>query len=201
VKVFYVFLIVILGCSGCQTRDFDSPDELRKFIRDEEYGLSKTVKPGAFSVRVTYLPTDLMVYQELNAVKADPLLIETLRKKYGAHHYFLMEISKDSREALVMDNDSEVFGDLVNTLSFRMGQFVSMTSVKSDTLMLEDFILDRTYGMASSTNLMFVFKKKQLAEQQFSFNLKEFGLHTGDQKFRFFKKDIDNVPTLKFNVN
>ena len=201
-KFFYLLILVFISCCSCQTRDFDSVAELRQFIRQDKYGLTKAAKPRGYSVRVTCLPTDMMVFQELNSLDVPQSELDRLRKKYNEHYYFLMEISRDDREALMMNNDSEVYGDLVSTLSFRMGDYVNMTSSRKDTVALEDFILDRTYGLANSTNLMFVFEKKELPpDQQLALHLGEFGLNIGQQHFQFAKKDIDQMPTLKFSIN
>ncbi|HEY9006529.1 MAG TPA: hypothetical protein VIM75_10355, partial [Ohtaekwangia sp.] len=62
-----------------------------------------------------------------------------------------------------------------------------------------DFMLNRTYGMSNSTDLLFVFsKEKAKGKDWIQFNLNELGLGIGNQRFRFEMRDLENVPEVTF---
>jgi hypothetical protein len=51
--------------------------------------------------------------------------------------------------------------------------------------------------LSKSTDLIFSFDKKKTKDQDWvQFNLNEFGLNTGNKRFRFNMKDLERVPTL-----
>jgi hypothetical protein len=92
------------------------------------------------------------------------------------------------------------YGDLVQTLSFRMGDYVTLTTDANDTIPVSDFVLNRTYGFSNSTDLLFVFDRKKAEEKEWvQFNLNECGLGIGNQHFRFKMDDIKSIPVVTFN--
>ncbi|HEY9048675.1 MAG TPA: hypothetical protein VIN08_22365, partial [Ohtaekwangia sp.] len=142
--------------------------------------------------------TDLWVYQEIGKHKATPEQIDTLRKKYSQYLYFILSLSANNKEAL-HQAASDQYGDLVQTLSFRMNNYVTLTTSANDSIPVGDFMLNRTYGMSNSTDLLFVFsKEKAKGKDWIQFNLNEFGLGIGNQRFRFEMSDLENIPEVTF---
>ncbi len=91
------------------------------------------------------------------------------------------------------------YSDLVQTLSFRMSHYVTLTTAPADTIPVGDFMLNRTYGLSQSTDLLFVFNNEKVRGKEWiQFNLNEFGLGTGNQRFRFRTKDIETLPGIDF---
>jgi hypothetical protein len=98
-----------------------------------------------------------------------------------------------------VDGGSTNFSAMVETLSFRMGEYVALVTSSRDTIPVQDFVLDRTYGMSKSTDLLFVFDKAAAKDSDWiQFNLDEFGLGLGNHRFRFSKEKLDEVPQLTF---
>ncbi|HEY9047244.1 MAG TPA: hypothetical protein VIN08_15170, partial [Ohtaekwangia sp.] len=142
--------------------------------------------------------TDLWVYQEIGKHKATPEQIDTLRKKYSQYLYFILSLSANNKEAL-HQAASDQYGDLVQTLSFRMNNYVTLTTSVNDSIPVGDFMLNRTYGMSNSTDLLFVFsKEKAKGKDWIQFNLNEFGLGIGNQRFRFEMRDLEKIPEVTF---
>jgi hypothetical protein len=193
-----LYLTVILAiCGACEPNRL-TPEELDIYIADEANGLIKFVETGRSRVGVAYRPTDLLVHQNI-AGNATVAMIEAERKKYSPYLYFILSLSTDNREALHA-TEAMKYGDLVQTLSFRMGDYVTLTTDANDTIPVSDFVLNRTYGFSNSTDLLFVFDRKKAEEKEWvQFNLNECGLGIGNQHFRFKMDDIKSIPVVTFN--
>lgn len=192
--------LIVLAFSGCIRSEFSSEKELADFIHDPDNGLEKVEEGGGVKITVTYKPADLMVAQELKSRSGRAPDVSSYYKKYDPYYYFLVSLSNNNREVLNTLNGMETYSDLVETMSFRMNDYVTLTTNASDTIPVADFILNRTFNMSKSTDLLFVFsKEKSEGKQWVQFNLNEFGLNIGNHRFRFLKKDLDSVPCINFN--
>ncbi|MFZ6009497.1 MAG: hypothetical protein ACOYXT_04045 [Bacteroidota bacterium] len=211
-REFSNLVLIIAGAflvGACSTSpEVETAESLNQYIADPDHRLHQVGEIDRYYVTVTYRPADLLVYQEIGDQPSEVNTLETLKKKYANYHYFILSLSKrdadgSREEALhqVGDGDMDQYSELVQTLSFRMRDYVTLTTSEHDTIPVADFMLNRTYGLSESTDLLFVFnKEKSLGKDWIQFNLNEFGLGTGNQRFRFMTKDIDQVPRLQFNV-
>jgi hypothetical protein len=192
-------VVTLLFTVSCKEKVL-SPEELSAYVTDEENGYTQKSVTGETVISVTYRPTDLLVHQEVGDEPADAKTIEALREKYSPYYYFILSLSHNNKEALHQAG-ADQYSDLVSTLSFRMSEFVTMTTAASDTIPVGDFMLNRTFGMSTSTDLLFVFNKEKSKDQDWvQFNLNEFGLGVGNQRFRFRTKDLEEAPTIAFNM-
>jgi hypothetical protein len=167
---------------------------------DEDNGLIQRSEINGYSIEVFYKPTDLLIHQEVNGEDADDTILKSIRSKYEPYYYFTLNLSRDKKEALQVNGDMGQYSELVQTLSFRMNGYVNLTTTAQDTIPTGDFILNRTYGMSDATSLLFVFNKEKAQDQDWiQFNLNEFGLGVGNQRFRFRTKDIEAAPKINFN--
>lgn len=195
----YSFWAIMILMFSCSPGEFRTPEELQLFVADEDNGLKKTTEINGYKIEVMNRPTDLWVHQEVEF--PDSSAITALRKKYDAYYYFIVSLSRDSKEALHQVSSMEQYSELVQTLSFRMADYVTLTTSAYDTIPVGDSMLNRTYGLSASTDIVFVFNKEKASGQEWvQFNLNEFGLGVGNQRFRFRRKDLDKVPPLKFQT-
>lgn len=173
---------------------------MNAYVTDPANDLSKTSHTNGYDVTVTFQPTDLLVVREADGVYNDSS-INTLRNKYSQYYYFILSLSKDHTEVLSPANTGQaLYTELVNTMSFGMTKYVQLTTSALDTIPVADFMLNRTYNLSSSTDLLFVFsKEKTLGKDWIQFNLNEFGLGIGNHRFRFSKKTLDEIPPIDFN--
>jgi hypothetical protein len=193
--------IVCIAISSCSPKKF-SAEELQAYIIDEENGTSLTEELNGTKVTVTYRPTDLWVSHEIDHEVVSMPEIDSLRKRYSDYYYFTVSLSRNNKEALHQVNNMGEYSELVQTLSFRMPQYVTLTTAKQDTIPVGDFILNRTYGLSSTTDLLFVFNKKKAAGTDWvQFNLNEFGLGLGNQRFRFSTMDLEETPQINFSTD
>lgn len=193
-------IALLLAFSSCAKQKV-SEEELKKYIRDVDNGLRQSITVGEFNVEATYQPTDLFVLRELGSSIADTATINKWYKKYGGHYYFILSISKNGKEAVSPTQmPYDHFSDLLQTVSFRMGEYTNMTTSRQDTIPLADFIYNRTFGMATGSDILMVFDKKETADADWvQINLKELGLGLGTQNFRFDKDKLDEAPEIDFN--
>jgi hypothetical protein len=191
------FLLLVL-LLGCKPKTFSSEKELVAYIQDEENGLKKTNEVGEYKVSVTYRPTDLLVKQEVGE-KPTQEAIEKANQKYQNYYYFILSLSKSGKEALDQSQGFGQYSEMVQKLSFRVPEFVNMTTSASDTIPVADFILNRTYGLGSSTDILVVFNKEKAKGQTWvQVNLNEFGMNLGNSRIRFKTDDLEGCPKLLF---
>lgn len=197
-----VKLYLLLSCVllfSCTPKPLSIAD-LQLYVLDESNGLRKSVDIDGSNACVTYRPTDFWVYQELDKDLAEHHLVDSLRKKYSEYYYFIVSLSANNKEALQVGNNLAEYGDLVQTMSFRLPQYVHLITEKNDTIPVGDFMLNRTYGLSSSTDVLFAFDKERVSGNNwFQFNLNEFGLGFGNLKFKFSTHDLENIPEVDFN--
>lgn len=194
-----VFILLVACLYGCKP-DSLPEGQLRTFVLDEDNGLHKKITVNEVTMEVTYMPGDLLVAQEFEN-KIDTAQLATLRKKYDQQLYFLLTLSKNGKEALYsLDPNSQSYSELVNTLSFQMGQYVYLTnSISNEPVTILDFVLNRSYGMASGTELLFAFPaKNNLSSDWMQINIDEFGMNLGNQQLKFVTKDIIECPRVRF---
>jgi hypothetical protein len=189
-----LFLFLLLAIVGCDKAV--SPPELRSYIKDTRNGLQQSIVSRGIKVGLMYKPTDLLVSQEIDEPVRDEGLVTSLRNKYSTYHYFILSFSKNNGE--VTDDGSDP-GALIQRLAFQMSKYVNLTNSERDTVSVADFTMDRTFGLASSTNVLLAFKRNSIQEGDWiQINIKEFGLGIGEQRFRFSVKDIVRAPKIEF---
>lgn len=198
---FFLVCVIVFLETSCSKREV-TKEELVAFIQDEDNGLRKQNTANEILTEVTYRPTDLWVDLEVGKAQVTNQKLDSLRRNYQDYYYFILNLSKDNKEALHNAPGSMgEYSELVQTLSFRMSEYVTLTTSKQDTIPVGDFILDRTYGLSTSSAVLFVFANEKAKDADWvQFNLNEFGLRTGNQRFRFNTKDIQETPQLLFNT-
>lgn len=198
-RILSFLLFFLVACSPSTMTE----EELQAYVADVDHGLRQSVEVNGYKAELTYRPTDLWVKQEIGDKPVTSQEIEAFRKKYSSYYYFILSLSRDNKEALhTLDGGMGQYSELVQVLSFRMADYVTMTTSARDTIPVGDSMLNRTYGMSQSTDLLFVFNKEKAKDKDWvQFNLNEFGLGLGNQRFRFERKNLDNAPSIKFNTS
>lgn len=192
-----VVCIVFFSCGQKEL----SPAALQSYIAEEDNGLNKSVAVNGTQVTVTYRPTDLWVHQEIEDEVISIPELDSLRKKYSAYYYFILSLSRNNKEALHQVSGMVAYSELVQAMSFRMPQYVTLTTTKQDTIPVGDFMLNRTYGLSATTDMLFVFNSAKAKDSKWvQFNLNEFGLGLGNQRFRFAIQDLEETPQLNFSI-
>lgn len=192
ITIYLTILLLALLTSACSRTM--SYEKMVEFINNPENGLVQKKSINGIDFKLTYQPTDLLVFNELrgNDTISEEQLNET-RMKYLGQHYFILSVSSGGKEILSNASNRQSFSIMVNQLSFGMGSKVLLTTDERDTLNLLDFQSPRYFGMAESTDILFAFRKNMVNTKSLLFTLSEFGLKTGDLRFVFDTENINAV--------
>ena len=174
---------------------------LKSYVADPDHGLVKEKQVGDYHIRLEYYPTDLLLARELRArPEAATATVEKLEKKYDSYNYYMLHLSKGGNSVLYgTPNAFGQFGELLQSLSFRMNQYVQLITDHQDTIPVGDFMFQRTYGTSPASSVLFAFNKEKIKDcEQLCFHLREFGLGTGKQVFHFQTRDLRAIPKIVF---
>lgn len=196
-----LLLLTTLLYFNCGGDSFNSKEDLLTYLKDDSNGYIKYKNVNGYDFTLMYRPTDLLVEQELYNLKEKPQDITLLRKKYKDYLYFNLSISKNNEELLsAVPNTMSEFSRLVSQLTFNMDTKVHLYNNKKDTIPMLDYVYPRMYGMAKSTTMMFIYPRSKtvLQEDHINFTIQDFGLYTGEVKFKILVNQINNEPKLVF---
>lgn len=175
-----------------------SHDELVKYIHHADNGLVKEEEVGEIKFKMTYRPTDLIVWQEVKGKELSDSLIKAKRDNYNKYYYFILNISSAGQDVLNASGSFQKFSDNLSALSFHMPEYTYAVADSKDTLYLADFYVPRFYGLSKSTEVLLAFERKGKAEEEIVIRLNDFGIGAGTTRYRFKTSDLNNVPELKF---
>lgn len=197
-KLFVIFLILV-AFSACNQKTFDSKEALLKYLQDEEndYVQKKTVNGVDFSLM--FKPTDLIVSQVLQSKSINN--VDSLRSVYNKYIYFNLSMSINNQEILnVAPENRNEYGLMVTQFAFEMEKKIHLYTSNNDTIQLADYIYPRAYGISGRTSMMFVFlKNRALKEVDYlNFTVEDFGIQTGEVKFKIPYKTIEANLQIKF---
>lgn len=194
-----VLIVMMLGVLlGCKPKELPE-DELLAYLRDPAHGLRKSVEMNGVTMNIMYRPADFLIEQELAAGIGD---IGKLEKKYSKNYYFLMSLSADGKEAVQAATMPHYqYSELLQTLSFRLGEFIHATTSRQDTIPLHNSVYTSTFGMGTSNDVLLAFRKDSIAAPEWiQLNIGEFGLGLGRHNLRFQQDDINALPRLKKKI-
>ncbi len=188
-------------CFASCEKEAMSERELLAFVQKDENGLEKNRKSGNASIDLTYRPTDLLVAQELSiADRENDSIINQLRNKYDKYFYFVLSISVDEDEILSSNMwHSGQFGEMVQKLAFRMGDYIQLHTSEQKSIPLADYVYPRMYGLSKSTDMLLVFPKEEIQEAEWiKITLKDFGLDIGNTHFKYNMDNLISCPKIDF---
>lgn len=153
IKLYFVLCSLIV--LGCTSTGYVTPEELTRYVAEERNQLTKKIQVSDQLVQVTYRPADLWIYQEAGGLIMDSVTYKTLHKRYSGRYYFILSLSIGNGEALDPARKGlRQYGELVQTSSFGMDDHVTLITSGQDTIPVSDFMLDRTFGLSNSTDLL-----------------------------------------------
>jgi len=192
-KAFWVGLIFcMLSC----TRSKVTHNDLIQYIRDESHGLTHIVHSNNIKCEVVYQPTDAMMRAELYNDTARAT-IDSLRDKYSEFLYFLVRLSIDGKE--IVPSSGYSYGNVIQSMSFRMDKYVSMVGENGVNIPLVDFSMNHTNGMASATEVLLVFERPADSTLEWlELILNDVGVGLGATRYKFMIDDLRKTPTIDF---
>jgi len=184
----------VVACSGYE--EYVSEDELVAYIQDEANGLRQVKRANQLDIQVSYRPNQLLILQEAGPYP-DSLQLSMAHQIFDKNCYFTVDLTVEGKNALYQMGSNGSFSELLNTLSFGMSDKVLLTTSNQDTLAIQDYLFNRTYGVGASS-LLFAFEAFDPTQVKWiDFHFSEFGMHSGNQVFRFQGSNIAQIPKLK----
>jgi hypothetical protein len=193
--ILFILIFIIYSCH----KEFITETELKKYIQNNSYGVSKTDSINGVKIKVTYYPSDLLIANELHRI-GEHKEIESLYKKYGDYCYFILSIQSGSGEILnTKFGNMNDYTAMVDLLSYEIKEYVFLINSLGDTVQVSDFVYPRMYNTTPNTSIMFAFKANEIFKSDwFVLNIKDFGLGLGNLQCEFYTKNLETVPHIKF---
>jgi len=191
---FFSFLWIFIATNACNTIDKKDPVQLAAYIEKESHELKKTIEVEDKKVQLSYRPTILLVQQELKGItKPTNKQLEEAKQKYSPYYYFILSIKAGDKDALYGGSvNFQQFSENLQKLSFQMNEFVYALS-GNDTVPLTDFFTPNMFGYGKQTEVLLVFERNKIKDNQLIINLEELGLGLGRQSFEFEKEKLEDI--------
>ncbi|WP_439698631.1 hypothetical protein ACFGVS_10865 [Mucilaginibacter sp. AW1-7] len=192
-----LIIIGLLGmfvvCSPSCKRKTVSLAGLIAYVNDPENGLQKTQQTGKIKTVLTYKPWQTMMFNEGGLNNKDR---RSDSLKFQDKLFFVFSLSANNKELLKQLEFSQ-YSEMVQVLAFRMKNFIDVVPDDGKPVEPTDCIFQQTYGMGVANNLLVVFdKEKLMTADNLKFEVREFGLNTGNLNFGIKTKDITDIPAL-----
>lgn len=192
-------LMTFLMFFSCNQKHFDSKEALLDYLQNEDNGYiqQKTVNGVNFSL--IFKPTDLIVSQMLQSKSVND--VDSLRNECSKYLYFNLSMSINNQEILnVAPRNRNEYGSMVTQLAFAMEEKVHLYTSNNDTIQLAEYIYPRAYGITGKTSMMFVFFNDRIIKEAdyLNFSIEDFGVDTGEVKFKIPYKTIETKLEIKF---
>ena len=186
-----ILLMVLFSCN----RPVNS-EGLEKYLNDQSNGTKKVYENGSFKAEMIYRPASVFVKREIYSGTTN---VEAIKNKYKKYTYFVMNLYNNGNDLLnTTASNRALFSNINAQLSFKLNEFVYLLDKKNDTTHLSDFIFPHLYEASKTTSVLLAFKTEDIKTNMFKICIKDIGFGTDIIEFEFSKKDLENVPTLKF---
>jgi hypothetical protein len=199
-KIYWLLLIGIFLCSGCKQADLKNAEEMTAFLEEPSNNLTRKTMINDIEISVTYMPIDLLIYTDIGGEPADYKRISRLEQKYQGQHYFKISLSKNNKDVLQYLG-SDQYERLLNTFLYSMRDFVQVTTSGNQSIPINEFSMVRAANEGKQTELLFWFGKyRSIGNESINIRLREFGLGTGDQEFKFHLDDMNQAPKIDIPI-
>ena len=195
----YGVILFSLLLFGCRQTEPIGRSELQAYVANKTNNLKKEQTVDGVRVEVMYRPSSLLVAQELEPLQVqDTSLIKNLEDKYSNHYYFIIKFSKENKEAIRQLGSFGNYSSMLQVLAFNMQNHISLR-VEEDIIPVADYYFDQTYGMSNGNTILVSFNKMAFNNKnKFEIYISECGLGTGDIKFSFDRRDLEDTPRLDY---
>lgn len=201
IKTPFVFFLLILFITSCDNKTYTNKEEFLSYLKNPENGYLQEKNINGVVFSLFFKPTDLLVLQEAQQDSLSSDKINSLSENYNRFLYLDLSISKNGKDLLsVMPKDTDEFGGLVSHLSFNMNENIHLITSLNDTINTIDIIYPRMFGLNKKTTLFLIFEKDPslLNSDSITLFIEDFGINTGEVKFKIPTKLIKKQPFFDF---
>lgn len=191
----FLFCAVLAGCTG---ESLLGEAALKQWIADPEHGVLVADRQEFVVTTLQYRPVDLVISQELRGMDYRAEDVARLRKDYDSLDFFVMKISKRGQEIENMfAQDPAAFAEVISYLNGDIADDIWL-NVGNKPVLPEQVAYVRTFGAATASSLMIVFKSGILKQDaDIVCTWEDTKMHTGIHRFAFTLKNIKDIPKLK----
>jgi hypothetical protein len=191
-----VLVLLVCGCRPGQVSRY----RLNQLVQRDSK-LCQAQEINGIRVQMRYVPYQLMVAQELGTVVSagDTAIMGRLERKYSPQYYFRLTFSKNKNEVIRQLGSFHQYSDMLQVLSFELGNHISASTETNDTLYLKGYAYQQDYGMTKENASLLIFAKEDFGKRkEIRIRLGEFGLGIGELTFVFSKDEMDDLPALDY---
>ena len=206
-KLCILAILVALLTNSCN-QGFQSATDMFQWINDPDNGLVKTKTINGIEIELKFLPPEFLTYREVKRLNNySEEYVDSLLNYYRNSYSFLLKIGPDEKN---QDQDImlkgvtsiEEFNIRAQKLNFEIGEYVSLTA---DNIEYEPVLsnMENVYGMHSHRNIYLVFSPNDnnmslLEAKKLDIRFNDELFETGISHFVYIKKNINNIPEVKF---
>lgn len=208
-KLLYIGLFLLLVILSCGNKTITTNEEYLKWMNDEDNGLVMTKEAGGITIKVKYLPSNYLAYQDLSGqtiIKKEES--DSIIKSYDKSLTFLITIGVDGevKKGDVMYQGVQNYEEYKKRLYAMNFDIENNVTIKIGEKKYRPVLsnLENGYGLTESRNITLVFvpetKEDQLfylgEEIQFTYDDELFD--SGINHFTFDRKKLNNIPQFIF---
>lgn len=203
--------MVLVVFVGCTKQEVNSVSEYSKWINNAENGLIKIKKIKGLEIAVKYLPTEYLILKELEeSDDTSENNRERIKKEYENAITFLMTIGPDENKKNNNDimfegiKSYKEYSERLVSMNFEIDKNVSLNTTHAE-LKPVLAVLENTYGLSKSRNIMFVFspneseKKDMKTSNNIDFVYSDELFSLGIMHFSFDYDQLENLPHINRN--
>lgn len=203
IAILCLALTVNSSCSRSKT--FTTVKELTQYINVADNGLMKEKAVGGIKFKLKYLPTDYLVYSQLELAQSHSKpLIDSLQKRYQNSVTFLLSIGPADDESFDITkygiSNYEEFAKQLEQLCFGAQEWISVKDDQGKEYKPGIVHMENINALEKHRNVMIVFDTTECLKNNFSFIFSDELFHTGINKFYFKASDINGVPKIILNA-
>lgn len=190
-----LLLMATVACHKSSKQQYGQEDYIAGLKSETANVLTKTI--GDVTYNLIYKPADYVMLMENKNLNKE--LFDSIKGDYRKMEYYTLElvISNFNDEILKYKTGSpEEYNQKVDYYSFRFQQDV-FEVIEKDTLRCMSYHFERNYGISPKIRFNLAFAAS-VSEADRTVYINDRYLGTGPVKMTFSKKDLDNLPELKF---
>lgn len=193
-------LIMLTSCA-----ELLNEKQYRQYLQDPAHGLTQQISHGATSVTCTYLPTDLLIAQDLRGTAPDELAAtaDSIRKSYVGRTYLSLALTNGRSEIENQyQSNQPLFEQAIGYLNEGIVQDVFITTPTQDSVQALASTYSRLYGATGKTTLLLVFDTHTLdLNQGFTCTFRDTQFHLGTLHFPFTATSLRHLPALDLQAS
>lgn len=206
----YFFLIVFAFSACSKQAQVNSFSGYLKWLNAPENGLVKTKYVNGIELKVKYLPSEYFAYLELSDKNNfSQQQKDSVLKLYEHSISFVLSLGPDERKEKGPDimyhslTTYKEYSQRVCDMNFFMSEYITL---KADEKEYRPVLsqMENVYGLDSKRNIILVFVPDEKGDNslkesdalEFKYEDEQFQL--GTNYFLFKRKDIKNIPAIKF---